>query len=187
MRPSRRSLPFPIVVLLSVGASLVLAGTLAAVRSGRARHAGFPGARWIWISKAPERAPVRFTVLRRFSLEAPPAQSVARVFADPRFELFVNGRRAGAGGQRPGDRAASFEVARLLHRGPNTIALLAESRDGVGGILFALVDGSGRAIVTSDGHWTVDPAAGSVLTAGRDQAAVLGPPPLYPWGSSFGY
>ena len=174
-------------MLLAVGASLVLAGALAAVRSGRVRHAGFPGARWIWISKAPERAPVRFIALRRFSLGAPPAESVARVFADPRFELFVNGRRAGAGAHRPGDRAASFDVGRLLRRGPNTIALLSESRDGVGGILFALLDGSGRAIVTSDALWTVDPAAGSVLVPGRDPVAVLGSPPLYPWGWGFGY
>jgi hypothetical protein len=169
------------ILVCSIGAALVLAGGLTAVRSARARAAGFPGARWIWISAAPEHAPVHFSAIREFSLSALPSGAIARIFVDRRFEFRVNGSYAGSGTGRPGGPFASFEVCPLLRSGRNSVAVVAESADGVGAILFAMVDERGRPIVVSDGRWTVDPTGASVSAPGPDPVGVLGTPPRYPW------
>ena len=146
------------------------------------REIGFEGARWIWVERSPDPHPVHFSAVREFTLAAAPASAEARIFVDRGFQLWINGTRAGAGGQTPGDAFAKFEVGKLLLPGANVIGIVAESPRGVGGILFSLRIGTGRPAVVSDRFWTVDDS-GSVLTrpAGRP-AAVIGSPPMHPWG-----
>lgn len=165
---------FALVALAGVCAALAGEGLLSLSRSQRARAAGFPAARYVWITDEPQHAPVRFTAVRDFTLANAPRTAVARIFVDRRFELSVNGRPAGAGGQRPGEPPAQLDVAALLRSGENSIVLAAESPDGVGAILFALTDGEGRPLAVSDGRWRVAPRMAPVR--------VLGRPPLYPWG-----
>ncbi len=156
------------------------------MRRRHARANGFAGARWVWISAAPERAPVRFSAVREFSLPATPSRAIARVFVDPRFALWLNGSLAGAGGQRPGDPPAALEVASLLRKGKNTVAIVAESPDGVGGILFSLETGDRSTAVVSGPDWSTDASARPLSPTGSLRAAVLGRPPLYPWGYAGG-
>jgi len=171
----------PALVLLSVAVALSSAGLVALVRSARAKTAGFSGARWIWISRGPTRGPLHFSAGREFTLDSVPESVTARVFVDRRFDLWVNGSRVGSGGERPGDPSATIAVTSLLKRGRNVVALVAESPDGVGGILFALESG-GAPLLVSDGAWRVDSTGRSVTATGDRLAEVLGRPPLYPWG-----
>jgi len=63
----------------------------------------------------------------------------------------VNGTRAGSGRQRPGDPLVLYEIAGLLSRGVNRIAIEAGSRTGVGGVLFSLdLADSGRDAVFAE-------------------------------------
>ncbi len=169
------------MVILSVLTALALDGGIYLFRAAGEKRAGFGAARWIWISRAPKRAPVRFSTGSAFTLPTRPPRAVARVFAPPRFTLWVNGARAGDGSGSAGNTGAAFDVAPFLREGSNSIAILAESRDGVGGILFALSDEAGRAILVSNAGWTMDRRAG-VPPVGQERAALLGPPPRYPWG-----
>ena len=177
---------FPRLLLALVTLALLSQGILALVRARRTRANGFAGARWVWISAAPERAPVRFSAVREFSLPATPSRAIARIFVDPRFALWLNGSLAGAGGQRPGDPPAALEVASLLRKGKNTVAIVAESPDGVGGILFSLETGDRSTAVVSGPDWSIDPTGRLVGTGQSRRAAVLGRPPLYPWGYARG-
>ena len=170
------------MLVLSILAALVLDGGIVLLRASRERRAGFGAARWIWIWKAPRRIPIRFSAESSFTLAARPRKSVARVLASPRFELWFNGARAGEGAWRPGDGAASFDVTPLLREGENRVSIVADSPDGVGGILFSLTDGAGPPILVSGPDWTVDPPWASTPAARSQPAAVLGPPPRYPWG-----
>ena len=147
---------FPLLFLALVTLALLSQGILSLVEGRRARANGFDGAHWVWISAAPERAPVRFAAVREFSLPAAPSRAIARIFVDPRFALWLNGSLAGAGSQRPGDPPVELEVARLLRKGKNTVAIVAESSDGVGGILFSLETGSGNPAIVSGPDWSID-------------------------------
>ena len=177
---------FPRLLLALVTLALLSQSILSLVEGLRARANGFDGARWVWISAAPERAPVRFSAVREFSLPATPSRAIARVFVDPRFALWLNGSLAGAGGQRPGDPPAALEVASLLRKGKNTVAIVAESPDGVGGILFSLETGDRSTAVVSGPDWSIEPSARQLSPTGSRRAAVLGRPPLYPWGYAGG-
>lgn len=157
--------------------ALLSQGILSLLRGARETRAGFGGARWIWFSASPERQPARFTALRELSLTAVPPRARVRLFVDRRFTLLVNGVPAAAGGHRPGDAAALIDVRPLVKTGKNSFAILAESPDGIGGILFALDLGGSAPALVSDAGWSIDPA-GQVVR----RAAVLGRPPLFPWG-----
>jgi hypothetical protein len=141
-------------------------------------------AEWIWYSgRVPKPVPLRFYAAREFILAGSPARATARVFVDREHILYVNGQRAGAGTQRPGDPLAVYEVARFLHSGANRIAIEAASPTGIGGILFSM-DGSGPAgePLVSDGRWRVDKDAAALTGGARYRPMVWGRPPQYPWG-----
>ncbi len=140
-------------------------------------------AEWIWYSsRIPQPMPVHFYATRDFSLPRAPGQAVAKLFVDREHVLFVNGQRAGAGAQRPGDPLAIYAIARFLRPGVNRIAIEAASPTGVGGILIALdVDGFGRDALVSDSSWRVDPESDAVTNGARYRPVVWGKPPQYPW------
>jgi len=141
-------------------------------------------AEWIWYSsRVPKPVSLRFYAAREFTLTGSPAGATARVFVDREHILYVNGQRAGAGTQRPGDPLAVYEVARFLHSGANRIAIEAASSTGIGGILFWM-DGAGPAgeLLVSDGRWRVDRDAAALMGGARYRPMVWGRPPQYPWG-----
>lgn len=127
--------------------------------------------------------PLRFYAAREFTLTGSPARATARVFVDREHILYVNGQRAGAATQRPGDPLAVYEVAHFLHAGANRIAIEAASPTGIGGILFSM-DGRGPEgeLLVSDRRWRVDEDAAALTGGARYRPMVWGRPPQYPWG-----
>jgi hypothetical protein len=161
----------------------VLIGSAAARAVYRARADGSlletGRAEWIWYSsRVPKPVPLRFYAVRELTLKAAPTRATARVFVDRAHTLDVNGQRAGAATQRPGDPLAVYELAPFLHPGLNRLVIEASSPTGIGGILFAL-DLQGETLV-SDGRWRV--GRDSALKAGAYRPVVWGSPPMYPWG-----
>ncbi len=160
-------------------------------------------AQWIWVAHDRRQAQqLTFYAARDFRLETPPAR--ARLFAlgDQEYILYLNGKRVGAGGWRPGGvRLDQYEVGDLLLPGGNRLLAELRSDHGGGGFLASLVDeASGRMLVGTDGTWRTFKqhrlglvrgwlpvaAAGGLAgasAAGPGEAAVTwGRPPVGRWG-----
>ena len=141
-------------------------------------------AAFLWYTgSVPRPRPLRFWATRDFELPKKPERALAKVFVDRDHVLYVNGIRAGAGTQRPGDPLALYEVAPLLAAGRNRVAIDAGSPTGVGGVLFSLdVEGFGRDALVTDAGWRVDLEPSALAEGGRYRPVVWGRPPQYPWG-----
>jgi hypothetical protein len=178
-RPAPAAL-YALAVLIAALAALV-----SLVRAHGERLASHTGAaEWIWYtSRLPAAKPLRFYATREIVLRERPARALAKLFVDREHVLWINGRRAGAGSQRPGDHLAVYRVEGLLEPGNNRIAVEASHPTGAGGILFSLdVAGYGRDALVSNGEWRVDTDASAIATGGRYRPMVWGRPPQYPWG-----
>lgn len=177
-----RPVPAFLFTLLAIVVGSALVWTTSRAISDHRRLTTGP-ARWIWYARdVPEPAPIRFYAGRTFRLRSPPRSAMARVFVDRRWVLRINGKTAGTGQQRPGDRLVALEAAPFLLPGENRIVIEAESPNGVGGILFALdFDGQTNSIV-SDGSWRVALSEEDLLGGRSRPAEVWGKPPMHPWG-----
>jgi len=203
------------------GAFAAAVGLTLALRGGRwaaARWGGVTGgAQWIWVVHDRHVAqPLAFYLVRDFSLPAPvsplsppeappPPRALLMALGDEEYILYLNGKRVGAGGWRPGARLDVFEVGGLLRPGGNRLLAEVRSADGAGGFLAYLVDeASGRVLVATDTSWRSFrrhrlglvrgwlPADPRELTGGRaGWASAAGPgeavlswgrPPLGRWG-----
>lgn len=178
----RPAFAFAYVLTLAIAAAGAIHSTLRAHADRELSRTG--RAEWIWYSRdVKEPAELAFVATREVVLDRLPARATAKIFADRWHVLWVNGRRAGEGRHRPRDPLAIHEIATLLRRGVNRIAIEAGSETGVGGLLFSLdLSGSGRDAVVSDGKWRVDWSRGAITSGGRYRPAVWGRPPMYPWG-----
>lgn len=168
-------------------AVLVVASTAALAlhrRHEKRLHPATGAAEWIWYARAGRKpAPLHFYATRDVTLASVPRRVEARLFVDPEYTLFVNGRRVDSGARRPGDALAVVDLSPFLQSGSNRIAIEAASADGVGGILFSVSgDGLDPEAFASGANWSVslDPAA--ITRGGGTRAAVWGRPPQYPWG-----
>jgi len=178
-RPAGAAL-YALAVLVAGAAAL-----LALTRAHADRAASHTGAaQWIWYtSRLPKPLPLRFYATRDVVLPERPSRAMVKLFVDREHVLWVNGRRAGAGTQFPGDPLALYRIEPLLVPGPNRIAVEAAHPTGAGGILFSLdVAGFGRDAVVSDAEWRVDLDASAITEGGRYRPMVWGRPPQYPWG-----
>ncbi len=140
---------FLAVVLLTLA---VRGGRMALARWGSVTG----GAEWIWVQHDRRAAqPLALYLARDFTLR-PPLPPAARLLAlgDPEYVLYLNGKRVGAGGWRPGARLDVYEVAGLLRPGGNRLLAEVRSADGDGGFLASLIDeADGAVLVASDGDW----------------------------------
>jgi hypothetical protein len=155
-------------------------------------------ATWIWYKEGNPavNAPVGNRYFRRsFTLEGSPSIESARVFmsADNSFELWVNGRRAGAGDNF--HVASVLDVKAMLRPGVNVLAVAAENGGAapnpaglIGTLVVKFRDGHALTVPTdkswqsaqaTQGKWTTD------TTAAGDWAAAmeLGPMGMGPWGA----
>jgi hypothetical protein len=155
-------------------------------------------ATWIWFNEGNPAgsAPVGHRYFRRsFTLEGNTGVESARVFmsADNSFELWVNGRRAGAGDNF--HVASVLDVKPMLRAGVNVLAVTAENggdapnpagligtlvvkfRDGH--VLTVPTDKSWQSAQATQGKWTTDTTAAGDWTA----ALELGPLGMAPWGA----
>jgi hypothetical protein len=170
------------VLALALTAAGAVRGTLRAHAERELSRTG--KAQWIWYTRdVREPRELAFVATRDVVLPRRPARATAKVFSDRWHVLWVNGRRAGSGRQRPGDPLALHSIETALKPGVNRIAIEAGSDTGVGGLLFSLdLSDAGRNAVVSDGRWRVDPSREAIRSGGRYAAAVWGRPPMYPWG-----
>ena len=131
-------------------------------------------ASWIWSDTGPVPAGTKVTLRKRFNLTATPTVAEAVVSADNRFELYVNGIKAGAGTdwQAP----TSIPLKELLRTGQNEF-LLVVTNEGAGpnpaaGLFHALLkQGSKWAELVSDATW--DATAAVPDASGRFAAGVV--------------
>lgn len=171
--------------LLLVLAAAVAAGA-SAHAAGRARQDARSlttgPARWIWWTNDIEQpSTLVFRAVKAFSLASAPAVASARVFADGRWTLWINGERVGAGEQKPGDRLRTEDASGRLRAGENRLVLEVVSSTGAGGILFALDADGRRNVVVSDATWRVARSEEEARAGGGRPAIVWGKPPMYPW------
>lgn len=107
---------------------------------------------WIWTTEAaPPVAGERF-FRRVFALGRTPAKAMLTISCDSQYEVYLNGKLAGAGNEwrLPG----VFDVAPLLVRGTNVIAVKgSKDSPGVAGLILDL-DGGSEFHLVSDKNWS---------------------------------
>lgn len=96
-------------------------------------------AKWIWSSEhqkdgVPEGAVSHFR--KSFTLKSPESAVIA-IAADDAYELYLNGRRIGAGESTK--RLVEYDVAKFVTKGPNLIAIKVTNRAGKTAALVARV------------------------------------------------
>src|SRR5262245_45560194 len=125
----------------------------------------FDGAKWIWSGADPEPPPAGERFFRaHFALAGEVASARLALTADNQWEVFVNGNEVHAsdGGEYAWRRPADADVAALLFKGDNVIAVRARNdAPGVAGLLARLraelADGT-RLELVSDASWSVGAA-----------------------------
>lgn len=84
--------------------------------------------KWIWIANPDPVSNSYIQARKSFTLPAKPTSAIIKACADSRYKLFVNGRYVGKGPVRSGEGYCyfdTFNVAELLDKGDNVIAVLA--------------------------------------------------------------
>ena len=151
---------------LNAGQAIDLVGTSAADR-WQPHRVNLAPARWIWLPCG-RVLPNTFVLFRReINLPAKPLRATALVTADSRYQLTVNGQRAGWGPAPSDPRQLDvdpIDLTPLLQQGANVIGakvLFYGAGDGTWpggkpGFLFHLVidlPGGERRLVSSDDQW----------------------------------
>ncbi len=164
---------------------------------GAAADHDFTGASWIWSPEKDQAHPPEGHRYFRHGFELPKDDAVASamisVSVDDQFTLMINGKEAGASSGKidAWRSASSFDVAKLLKGGVNTIAVKGENTKDGAGLLAALTITlkSGKTVrVVSDGSWTAsgESPAGWESAAkdpqGWVKAATVAPYGKGPWG-----
>jgi len=115
-------------------------------------------ASWIWANTNPEKAGAKLVLRKRFKLSKVPDAAFAVASVDNRFELYVNGRKAGEGTdwQAP----ASIQLKSHLVAGDNEFLIVATNEgttaNYAGALFHALLKQDGKwAEMVSDGSWEV--------------------------------
>ena len=145
-----------------------------------------PAPVWIWDQKnAAASAPLETIYLRKtFTLESVPKTAPTLATCDNEFELFVNGRRAG--GSKNWAAPAGFDIARLLRKGRNVIAVQA-TNIAAGPAGFILRTQLGEQWLLTDDTWLVTKQRHAnwhtldFETRGWKHAANAGPAGRGPW------
>lgn len=134
-------------------------------------------AEWIWAQHQLSReTPVAFFATRNFDL--PPNRQFTRIkiFGDPEYTLYFNGREIG--GRRVGEESALdvYDVSKLARDRGNRIVVAARSPNGVGGVIASVdVSDEYQNVVPTGSGW-------AIVRRWRDDLIVRDPP--YSWMSS---
>ena len=110
--------------------------------------------KWIWCQKdssGPEHADIWFE--RKFTLNGPADLAMLAVAADDTPYIFVNGEAVGHGGSFLA--AKTYDVAKYLKPGKNTLTIRVRNDEQNGGLLcdFYVRDGGNDRYFCSDGEW----------------------------------
>lgn len=91
---------------------------------------------------------------KKFEIKQIPQRSVARIFVDTGYELFINGRLVA--GIDEWSNTRDYDVRIFLKQGANLIAIRCMNHSGHRGLAFELaVDG--KSVVSSDASWVTYP------------------------------
>jgi len=146
---------FTIVVLALLG---VTAGFSYLLRFYTRRFDNYTAnAKWIWASTQLSRdEPVVFFAAREFMLPETRNYTHVKIFADPEYTLFFNGRQIAGRRVYESRDLDVYDVSALARTGRNRIVVAVRSTNGVGGLL-ATVDIAPEAenIVISDASWRI--------------------------------
>ena len=88
-------------------------------------------ARWIW-KKSEDKENTWLDFIKKFSLKSVPKKAVARIAADSKYRLYINGAVAvfeGGLKRGPSEKGTYYdevEISRYLREGENTFAVLVE-------------------------------------------------------------
>ncbi len=151
-------------------------------------------AHWIWDQKpgtpgASSNVP-RF-LRREFELASKPAAAEIHITVDNQYILYVNGNKVGSSDDWMD--VESYDVAKLLNKGTNAIAIEAKNADGVAAAIcwLKLTDANKKvAVIGTDASWRVSLSKedGWEKTDHNDTAwakvAVLGGAGIGPWNIS---
>jgi hypothetical protein len=118
------------------------------------------GCNWIWTEKTSDNSAV--FLRRRFELtDAPPPRAFVQALADNRSRIWVNGTLVGE--TTDWRRPKGFDVARLLRRGENVVAVEGYNEDGPAGLVLSLIGRDEHGDVTlhlkTGPDWKASPAA----------------------------
>ncbi len=152
------------------------------------RFEDFTGAaQWIWAPvRISRNIPVVFFAARDFTLPAGAQYAHVKLFAEPEYTLWFNGRKLASRRNRGEHVLDVYDVTKLARAGRNRIVVAVRSRNGVGGLLasVAFADENANAIVT-DSSWRIfrrwDDALPLRDAPHSEQPMVLGEPPLGRW------
>lgn len=144
-------------------------------------------ARWIWAAHQISRnVPVVFFATRDFTLPAGWRFAHLKIFADPEYTLWFNGREIA--GRRAGSspRLEIFDVSKLARTGKNRIVVAVRSTNGVGGLIASLdMTGEIENSFVTDSSWHIfrrwDDALPLRDTGTAERPMLLGEPPLGRW------
>lgn len=146
---------------------------LAALAAAGAAFSAAPMSRgsWIWATGAENPHNLHVYFRKAFTLTAAPSAAVARITADTRYELYVNGRRASRGPARSHTRWMAYDtvdIAPYLHGGQNVLAVMVQhygewtfrSQVGRAGLLIEadVQDGANSLQLQSDASWKCLPS-----------------------------
>lgn len=176
---------FTLAVLAILGVTAAVSSLL---RFYQRRFDNYTGtAKWIWASTQLSRnEPVVFFAARDFDLPATRAYTHVKIFADPEYTFWFNGR--GIAGRRVHESRDIdvYDVSALARTGKNRILVSARSTNGVGGLLASVdIAPEVENLIVSDGSWRIFRRWDDALPlrdAGRsERPMVIGEPPVGRW------
>ena len=145
-------------------------------------------AHWLWAAGDPDKT-LRVFLRKTFTLDAVPASAPLVATGDNAFKLYVNGQVAVSGDDWNGLFRA--DIAKLLQKGKNVIAIEGVNVDGPAGVIMECRLGAAKGAprLFTDATWRVSVAAPEAWQsaafddAGWKPAADVGQAPCAPWDS----
>lgn len=133
---------------------------------------------WVWVKDCDKIAKASF--IKELELKSPVSAALVQVTADNGYALKVNDSLVGVDGDWK--TIEKYDIAGLLKPGKNTIELIGENYDGVGGVILQgqvwMEDGSALEFATGP-DW-------ALYIDGKpreEQKVILGKVPVVPWSN----
>ena len=173
-------------------AVLAILGVTAAVsyllRFYQRRFDNYTGnAKWIWASVQISRnEPVVFFATREFVLPATRTFAHVKIFADPEYTFYFNGREIAGRRAYESHDIDVYDVSALARTGRNRIVVAVRSTNGVGGLLAGVdINTEVENVVVTDRSWRIFRRWNEALPfrdAGKaERPMILGEPPDGRW------
>jgi hypothetical protein len=144
-------------------------------------------AQWIWAPHQISRnIPVVFFAARDFDLPATRRFTHLKIFADPEYTLYFNGRELASRRVDEQRKLDVYDLSALARTGRNRILVAVRSTTGVGGLLASIdIASEFENVIVSDESWRIFRRWSDALPLRDDGPAqrpmLFGEPPLGRW------